>query len=40
MNLLRTKLFFGHRNFTEIIKSTCRYFYENLEEEIIRYKVS
>ena len=40
MNLLRTKLFFGHRNFTEIIKSTCRYFYENLEEEVIRYKVS
>ena len=39
MNWLKLKLFFGYDNFNEIIKSSCLYFYENLNGESIRYKV-
>ena len=40
MNWLKLKLFFGYDNFSEIIKSSCLYFYENLNGESIRYKVN
>ena len=40
MNWLKIKLFLGNNNFNEIIKSSCLYFYENLSEESIRYKIS
>ncbi len=39
MNWLKIKLFFGYENFNEILKSSCLYFYENLNEESIRYKI-
>ncbi|MAI29610.1 MAG: hypothetical protein CMP38_05315 [Rickettsiales bacterium] len=39
MNFLKIKLFFGYENFTEILKSSCLYFYENLNGESIRYKI-
>ena len=39
MNWLKLKLFLGYDNFNEIIKSSCLYFYENLDGESIRYKV-
>ncbi len=40
MNWLKIKLFLGYENFNEILKSSCLYFYENLNEESIRYKIS
>ena len=39
MNWLKIKLFFGDENFSEIIKNSCLYFYENLNGESIRYKI-
>ena len=39
MNWLKIKLFLGYENFNEILKSSCLYFYENLNEESIRYKI-
>ncbi len=39
MNWLKFRLFLGYDNFSEIIKSSCLYFYENLNGESIRYKV-
>ena len=39
MNWLKLRLFFGYNNFNEIMRSSCLYFYENLDEESIRYKV-
>ncbi len=39
MNLLKIKFFLGYSNHIEIIKNTCYYFYENLSDEAIRYKI-
>ena len=39
MNLLKIKLIMGSSNYTEIIKKTCFFFYNNLGNEIIRYRV-
>ncbi len=39
MNWLKLKLFLGSDNFSEIIKSSCLFFYENLNGESIRYKI-
>ncbi len=39
MNLLKIKFFLGYSNHIEIIKNTCHYFYENLSDEAIRYKI-
>ena len=40
MNWLKLKLFFGYDNYNDIIKSSCLYFYENLDGESLRYKVN
>ena len=39
MNWMKLKLYLGYDNFSEIIKSSCLYFYENLNGESIRYKI-
>lgn len=39
MNLLKLKFWFGGRDFNNIIKSTCLYFYNNFNDEKIRYPI-
>ena len=39
MNLLKLKLFFGNKNYENLIKQACVYFYNDFNDEKIRYKV-
>ena len=39
MNLLKLKLFFGNNNYQNLIKQSCQYFYNDFNDERIRYKV-
>ena len=39
MNLLKLKLFLGNNNYLNLIKQSCQYFYNDFNDERIRYKV-
>ena len=39
MNLLKIKLFFGYKNYQKLIKEACLFFYNDFNDEKIRYKI-